>query len=233
MKLREFKAKLDEAANKDGFRTKKEGGLHLVFRGGSHVGNILEPTLGGDKKKAQKFTAISKLWGKKSTHDSKHAAMDWLKNKHMSTMSIKMTEATVDMKGNQQNNNNIVGGTPYDSLTPNGNSIQDEKRRKLSVMKRNGLKGINQLNTDEITRPVVENFLRLYREAQDKSLVDNSDNNDIVKTKEVKKKDNIFQIKKTLTKQPGDVVTVDPPENNNEVGQDVGTDLHKKKPLTY
>lgn len=74
------------------YRTKKEGNIFFVYRGKAHIGNIIAPTLGGDKTKATKFTAIAKHWGGKKTHDSKNAAMDWLKNKHGSTMSIRMKE---------------------------------------------------------------------------------------------------------------------------------------------
>lgn len=75
----------------DGFRHKKEGPIHFVFQGEKHVGNVIAPTLGGDNVKAQKFRAISRLWGKISTHDSKHAAMEWLKGKHGESMHVEET----------------------------------------------------------------------------------------------------------------------------------------------
>lgn len=77
---------------KDGYRVKREGPIHFVFRGSEHIGNILAPQLGGDKTNASKFTALAKHWGKKSTHPSKHSAMNWLKNSHSLTVRLEDVE---------------------------------------------------------------------------------------------------------------------------------------------
>ncbi len=77
---------------KDGYRVKKEGPIHFVFRGSEHIGNILAPQLGGDKKSASQYKAVAKHWGKQSSHPSKHAAMNWLKNSHGLTVRLESTE---------------------------------------------------------------------------------------------------------------------------------------------
>lgn len=82
---------------KDGYRVKKEGPIHFVFRGSEHIGNILAPQLGGDKNNASKFTALAKHWGKKSTHPSKHSAMEWLKNSHGLTVRMEDVEQVMNV----------------------------------------------------------------------------------------------------------------------------------------
>jgi len=83
---------------KDGYRTKKiDGGIHFVFRGKEHIGNILAPQLGGDKKTASQFKAIAKHWGKTTSHPSKHSAMEWLKNSHGLTVRLEDAEEVMNM----------------------------------------------------------------------------------------------------------------------------------------
>jgi hypothetical protein len=74
-----------------GYREKKEGPIRLVYAGSEHVGNIIEPTFGGNKQRAQSFKAISKHWGRTTSHPSKHAAMTWLQSRHGATMKLEQT----------------------------------------------------------------------------------------------------------------------------------------------
>lgn len=105
---------------KNGLRIKKEGPLHFIFQGSSHVGNVIAPTLGGDKTKAQKYTAISRLWGRKSTHDSKHSALDWLKNRHGETMKIE--SETMDAS-----THDLLRDNGWKKNRPSGNTSQIAK----------------------------------------------------------------------------------------------------------
>lgn len=74
-----------------GYREKKEGPIRLVYAGSDHVGNIIEPTFGGNKQRAQSYKAISKHWGRTTSHPSKHAAMTWLQSRHGATMKLEQT----------------------------------------------------------------------------------------------------------------------------------------------
>lgn len=78
--------------DKSGFRIKKEGPVSFIFLGSKHVGNIIDPILGGKTSKALKHTAMTKNWGLKSTHDSRHSALEWIKQKHKSHMSTRISE---------------------------------------------------------------------------------------------------------------------------------------------
>lgn len=80
--------------DKSGFRVRREGPIHVVFLGPKHIGNIIEPVFGSSTGKALKHTAITKNWGIKSTHDSKHSAVEWLKQKHKSHMTTRISEET-------------------------------------------------------------------------------------------------------------------------------------------
>ncbi len=82
--------------SKNGLRIKKVGPLlHFVFGpNNDHVGNVISPTLGGDKKKAQQYTARAKHWGKQAMHPTKALALKWLKDLHINTM--KTESATTD-----------------------------------------------------------------------------------------------------------------------------------------
>lgn len=74
-----------------GYREKKEGPVRLIYQGERHIGNIIDPVFGAANSKTQGYTAISKHWGRKTTHDSKHAAMTWLTGRHGATMRIENT----------------------------------------------------------------------------------------------------------------------------------------------
>lgn len=82
---------------KDGYRVKKEGSIHFVFRGSDHIGNILAPQLGGDKKTASQYKAVAKHWGKTSNHPSRHSAMEWLKNSHGLTVRLESVEEMITL----------------------------------------------------------------------------------------------------------------------------------------
>ena len=90
---------------------KKIGPIHLVYSGKHHIGNVIEPTIGGSREGAQHFTAISKFWGLKKTHDTKMAALQWLKQQHGEPMQMEAVDVKnmlhihdyVDKFGNQGN----------------------------------------------------------------------------------------------------------------------------------
>lgn len=73
---------------KQNYSSKKIGPIHLVYAGKQHIGNVMEPTVGGSREGAQHYTAISKFWGIKQNHDSKMQAMQWLKQQHGEPMQM-------------------------------------------------------------------------------------------------------------------------------------------------
>ena len=88
---------------KNDFRDRQVGDINFVYQGDKHVGNILAP---------KTFTAVSKLWGKKTTHVSKAAAMAWLKKSH-GVAAMKVESADNDSIHDVLRQHGWKKATPY------------------------------------------------------------------------------------------------------------------------
>lgn len=102
---------------------KQSGPIHMVFSGKHHIGNVIAPTIGGSREGAQHFTAISKFWGIKKNHDSKMAALQWLKQQHgepMKMESVKKKPSAYEYTTNL-------------ALTPKGMVKEDDWKEDIIV----------------------------------------------------------------------------------------------------
>lgn len=77
---------------KQNYSSKKIGPIHMAYSGKQHIGNVMEPSIGGSREGAQHYTAISKFWGLKQNHDSKQQALQWLKQQHGEPMQMEANE---------------------------------------------------------------------------------------------------------------------------------------------
>lgn len=71
-------------------RTLKQGPIHLVYVGQKHIGNIVQPVIGGSRKRVKNFMAMSRELKKQSNHPDKKTALTWLTAK--TGVSTKMAE---------------------------------------------------------------------------------------------------------------------------------------------
>lgn len=101
--LKDIKKKAQPEKTPSVFRTKKEGPLHLIYVGQKHIGHVIEPLVGGNIKRAKNWLAVSKLINKKSTHDDKKTAIDWVTTKSGVSTKIMENVSYDGMKPNEIN----------------------------------------------------------------------------------------------------------------------------------